>query len=71
MNIIVYSSFIKAVRYDEAKQILRVHIGNHYYYYYGVSLQKIYRFRKAESKGQYFCAYIKGHYESTKRRTNK
>lgn len=67
MNISVHSSFIKSAVYNETKQSLRLEIGNFWYYYYGVTLQKVYRFRKAHSKGKYFIDHIKGQYRSTKR----
>ena len=63
----VHSSFIKSAVYNEAKQSLRIEIGNHWYYYYGITKQKISRFKKAASKGQYFCTYIKGQYRTIKR----
>lgn len=67
MVISVHSSFIKSAVYNEAKQSLRIEIGNSWYYYYGVTKQKINRFKKAASKGQYFCNYIKGRYKTIKR----
>lgn len=63
----VHSSFIKSAVYNEDKQSLRVEIGSTWYYYYGVTKQKINRFKKASSKGQYFCKYIKGQYKTIKR----
>lgn len=63
----VHSSFIKSVVYNEAKKSLRIEIGNTWYYYYGITKQKISRFKKAASKGQYFCKYIKGQYKTIKR----
>lgn len=66
-TISVHSSFIKSAVYNEAKQSLRIEIGNTWYYYYGITKQKINRFKKAASKGQYFCKYIKGKYKSIKR----
>lgn len=66
----VHSSFIKSAEYNEALQRLRIEIGNHWYYYYGVTKQKINRFKKAKSKGKYFCTYIKGQYKTVKRRIN-
>ena len=67
VEISVHSSFIKSAAYNEAKQSLRIEIGNTWYYYYGVTKQKINRFKKAASKGQYFCKYIKGQYKTLKR----
>lgn len=67
ITISVHSSFIKSVVYNEAKQSLRIEIGNTKYYYYGITKQKISRFKKAASKGQYFCKYIKGQYKTIKR----
>lgn len=64
----VHSSFIKAAMYNEEKQSLRIEIGEHWYYYYGVTKQKVARFKKAASKGKYFSAYIKGKYKSIKRK---
>lgn len=68
IQISVHSSFIKSAAYNPDKQSLRLEIGNHWYYYYGVTKQKIARFKKAASKGSYFCQYIKGQYEMTKRK---
>ncbi len=67
VSISVHSSFIKSAVYNEEKQSLRIEIGEHWYYYYGVTKQKIGRFKNAASKGQYFCKYIKGQYKSVKR----
>lgn len=66
-TISVHSSFIKSAVYNEAKQSLRIEIGNTWYYYYGITRQKISRLKKSASKGQYFCKYIKGKYKSIKR----
>lgn len=63
----VDSSFIKSAVYNETKQSLRIEIGNYWYYFYGVTIQKIHRFKKAASKGKYFCKYIKGQYKTVKR----
>ena len=71
LTISVHSSFIKSAVYNEDKQSLRIEIGNTWYYFYGVTKQKVARFRKAASKGQYFCKYIKGKYETMKRRATK
>lgn len=68
MVISVHSSFIKSAVYNEVKQSLRIEIGNSWYYYYGITKQKISRFKKSASKGQYFCKYIKGKYKVIKRR---
>lgn len=67
VSISVHSSFIKSAVYNEEKQSLRIEIGEYWYYYYGVTKQKIGRFKNAASKGQYFCRYIKGQYKSVKR----
>lgn len=67
--ITVYSSFIKSAAYNPDKQSLRLEIGNHWYYY-GITQQKVSRFKKAASKGSYFCKYIKGQYKSMKRKIN-
>lgn len=67
----IHSSFIRSAAYNEARQWLRIEIGNCYYYYHGITQQKINRFKKAASKGSYFCQYIKGKYEMTKRKINK
>lgn len=68
MEISVHSSFIKSAEYSENNQRLRLEIGEHWYYYYGVTKQKINRFKKATSKGKYFCTYIKGKYKVLKRK---
>nr|DAG98763.1 MAG TPA: KTSC domain [Herelleviridae sp.] len=67
ITISVHSSFIKSAMYNEDKQSLRIEIGNSWYYYYGVTKQKVSHFKKAASKGQYFCNYIKGRYRTIKR----
>lgn len=71
MELTIQSSFIKAASYNEGKQRLRLEIGNHWYYYYGVTIQRIYRFRKAVSKGTYYCKFIKGKYKTLKRRVHE
>lgn len=68
IEIEVQSSFIKSAMYNEEKQSLRIGIGDFWYYYYGVTKQKMYRFRKAASKGKYFCSSIKGQYRVVKRK---
>lgn len=68
MNISVHSSFIKSAVYNEDKQSLRIEIGDSWYYYYGITMQKVARFKKATSKGQYFCKFIKGKYNVLKRK---
>lgn len=65
----VHSSFIKSAVYNEDRQSLRIEIGEFWYYFYGVTKQKVSRFKKASSKGQYFCKYIKGQYKSLKRKS--
>ena len=67
----VHSSFIKSAAYNEDKGFLRLEIGNAWYYFYGVTKQKVARFKKAASKGKYFCTYIKGQYRTVKRNINK
>ena len=64
----VHSSFIKSVMYNEEKQSLRIGIGAYWYYYYGVTSQKVSRFKKSASKGSYFCRYIKGNYRVIRRK---
>ena len=66
----VHSSFIKTAMYNEDKQSLRIEIGDTWYYYYGVTKQKVTRFKKSASKGKYFCTYIKGHYKTIKRKAS-
>lgn len=68
ITISVHSSFIKSAKYDKEKESLRLEIGNTWYYYYGITQQKISRFKKAQSKGKYFINYIKGKYETSKRK---
>ena len=67
-TIIVKSSFIKGMQYDRDAERLRVEIGDTWYYYYGVTKQKVARLKKAASKGSYFCRYIKGKYKTIKRK---
>lgn len=68
VSISVHSSFIKSAVYNMEKEVLRLEMGNHWYYYYGITQQKLARFKKAHSKGQYFINYIKGKYETSKRK---
>lgn len=70
-RISVHSSFIVGAEYNEDKQCLRLQIHSTYYYYYGVTRQKVARFKKAESKGKYFIAYIKGQYDMVKRKMRR
>lgn len=64
----VHSSFIRSAVYNEVRQSLRIEIGDTWYYYYGITKQKAGRFKNAASKGGYFCKYIKGKYETLKRK---
>lgn len=64
MEIKAHSSFINGIVYKEEAQVLRLQMGKYFYYYYGVTKQKVSRFKKAASKGSYFSKYIKGKYES-------
>lgn len=64
----VHSSFIKSAAYNEDKEFLRLEIGYAWYYFYGVTKQKVARFKKAASKGKYFCTYIKGKHRTVKRK---
>lgn len=68
MTIECFSSFIQTAVYSEERMCLRIEIGQTWYYYYGVTIQKVRRFQKAISKGQYFCRYIKGQYKVVKRK---
>ena len=70
-RISVHSSFIDGAVYDASKQCLRLEIHSTYYYYYGVTKQKVARFKHAQSKGKYFIQYIKGQYESLKRKARR
>ena len=63
-----HSSFLGEAVYNPAKETLRITIGGHWYYYYGITPQKFARFRHSESRGRYFCNYIKGKYDSVKRK---
>ena len=71
VNLHVHSSFIVEAMYNSAKQVLRLQIKDTRYYYYGITPQKIARFKKAKSKGRYFIQYIKGKYEMAKRSIKK
>ena len=66
-----HSSFIKEVQYTESTQTLRLKMNGHFYYYVGVTKQKLARFKKATSRGAYFSRYIKGQYKSHKRKASK
>lgn len=70
-QIIMHSSFIMSAAYNESKQCLRLEIHSTYYYYYGITKQKVSRFKKAASKGRYFIRFIKGQYEVLKRKIRK
>lgn len=70
ITLAVHSSFIDSAAYNEDKQFLRLEIHGTWYYYYGVTIQKFYRFKKAHSKGKYFINYIKGRYVVSKRKAN-
>ena len=70
-EIIMHSSFIMSAAYNEDKQCLRLEIHSTYYYYYGVTRQKVSRFKKAESKGKYFIRFITGQYDVLKRKTRR
>ena len=70
-TISVYSSFIDSAVYNEERQFLRIEIKGTWYYYYGITPQKVARFKKAKSKGRYFIQYIKGKYEMAKRSIKK
>ena len=63
----ITSSFIKSARYNEVKQMLRIEMGNSFYYYYGITKQKVSRFKKATSKGKYYCKHIKGQFKMIRR----
>lgn len=67
ITINVHSSFIKSAVYNEIKQSLRIEIDDYWYYYYGITRQKVSRFKNATSKGSYFCKFIKGKYSMLKR----
>lgn len=71
VNLHVHSSFIVEALYNETKQVLRLQIKSTWYYYYGITPQKVARFKKAKSKGRYFIQYIKGKYEMAKRSIKK
>ena len=71
ITISVHSSFIDSAVYNEDKQSLRIEIKGFWYYYYGVTRQKVSRFKKAESKGKYFIRFIKGQYDVLKRKTRR
>ena len=64
------STFISGAAYDETKQTLRIRIEDTFYYYLGVTRQKVARFKNAASKGSYFVKHIKGQYEVKRRKCN-
>ena len=63
-----HSSFIAEARYTEENQTLRLQIHGYWYYYIGVTKQKVGRFKNASSRGTYFAKYIKGQYKVIRRR---
>lgn len=67
----MYGSFLEEAVYDEIKKVLRIKIGSTFYYYHGVTKIRIAKFKKAVSKGSYYCKFIKGKYETTKRKCAK
>lgn len=64
----IESSFIKSAVYNDKKQSLRLEIGENWYYYLGVTRQKVSRFKNAVSKGTYFSRFIKNRYECFRRK---
>lgn len=63
----VESSSLNRVGYDEKSNTLVVEFKDHsVYFYHGVSASKFEELMKAESKGKYFSAEVKGQYESFK-----
>ena len=70
-RISVHSSFIMSAVYNVENQCLRLEIHETYYYFYGITRQKVSRFKKAQSKGKYFIRYIKGQYDVLKRKVRR
>ena len=68
IHLTIRSSFIKSAAYNDRSRSLRLAIGDFYYYYRGVTPQKISRFRNAQSKGRYYVYHIKGQYPMSRRR---
>lgn len=64
----IKSSFIKSAAYNAKSRSLRLAIGDFFYYYRGVTPQKVSRFLNAQSKGRYYVYYIKGQYPMSRRR---
>lgn len=62
------SSFIREATYCKDRQRLSIRIGDYVYSYYGVTLQKVSRFKKATSKGSYYSRKIKGMYKVIRRK---
>lgn len=59
----VTSSFIASIGYDDTEATLEVEmIRGAVYHYFGVPKRIYFDMLSAPSKGQYFNAYIKGHY---------
>lgn len=57
------SSNIQAIRYDLETQVLQVTFNNGgMYEYYGVPSRLAEEFERAESKGGFLAANVKGHY---------
>ena len=67
-EITIDSSFIKSASYNETKQSLRLEIGDYFYYYIGITKQKLARFRNASSRGKYYVQNIKGQYKVIRRK---
>jgi hypothetical protein len=62
------SSFITDIRFEAETNKLRITINGMFYYYEGITRQKVSRLKKAVSMGRYFSKYIKGKYPVTKRK---
>jgi hypothetical protein len=59
----VASSNLSRIRYDEGSNTLEIEFqGGRVYQYFDVPLQVFEGLRNADSHGQYFNTYIKGHY---------
>lgn len=63
-----HSSFIEEARYTTENQTLRLRMNGYWYYYIGITRQKVGRFKNAVSRGGYYVSKIKGQYKMIRRK---
>ena len=65
-NVVVQSSFISSIGYDERDKTLNVRMGNDEYAYFEVSVAVAFAFAASTSKGKYYTKEIRGKFASAK-----